>query len=93
MNNLWTSLTTIFTGKGGVLKLAITGSLLAGTIYEILDSHYNFFLTTKAGSISLTPTKETSAQTVTDEPHETEAKTTESADYGDTDISPLTQMV
>ena len=63
MNNIWTAITTIFGGKGGAIKLAIAGSLLAGTIYEILDARYNFSFTNKDTTVSLTPTGEMPQQT------------------------------
>ena len=37
-NDIWTSIASVFTGKGGTIKLTIVGSLIAATIYEILDA-------------------------------------------------------
>ncbi len=50
------SVTDIFTGKGGTIRLAIVGSLFSAIIFEILDSKYDFRAKTSNGaSISLTP--------------------------------------
>lgn len=57
MNNAFNSFATIFTGKGGTLRLAIFSSLAAGVIYEILDSRYGLSMTAKDGtSVTLKPT-------------------------------------
>ena len=55
MNNTINTLTSIFTGKGSTLKLAIVGSLFAAIIYEIMDTHYDLNIMTKNGGISLEP--------------------------------------
>lgn len=55
MNNTMIAVASIFTGKGGTLKLAIVGSLLAAIAYEIMDSQYGVNVKTKDSSISFSP--------------------------------------
>ncbi len=55
-NDIWTAIASVFTGKGGTIKLTIFGSLIAATIYEILDAHYNFSFSNKDTTVSLSPT-------------------------------------
>lgn len=55
MNNTVNTMASIFTGKGGTLKLTIFGSLIAAVIYEIMDACYGLNITTKDGSVSLAP--------------------------------------
>lgn len=56
MSEATRSVTDIFTGKGGTIRLAIVGSLFSAIIFEILDSKYDFRAKTSSGaSISLTP--------------------------------------
>lgn len=57
-NDIWTAIASVFTGKGGTIKLTILGSLIAATIYEILDANYNFSFSNKETSVSLTPAGE-----------------------------------
>lgn len=62
MNELLNTLAIIFTGKGGTLRLAITGSLGAALIYEILESGYGFSANSSNGTfVSLTPPAERAA--------------------------------
>ncbi len=53
-NDIWTAIASIFTGKGGTIKLTIFGSLIAATIYEILGANYNFSLSNSETSVFLT---------------------------------------
>ena len=55
MINTMNAIASIFTCKGGTLKLAILGSLTAVVIHEILNAHYGLSVTTKDGTISLAP--------------------------------------
>lgn len=56
MSEATRSVTDIFTGKGGTIRLAIVGSLFSAIIFEIIDSKYDFRAKTSSGaSISLTP--------------------------------------
>ena len=55
MTNTMNTIASIFTGKGGTLKLTILGSLIAAVIYEIMDAHYGLNVTTKDGGISMAP--------------------------------------
>ncbi|MDO4991279.1 MAG: hypothetical protein Q4E45_12335 [Eubacteriales bacterium] len=73
MNNTMNAIASIFTGKGGTIKLAIFGSLIAAVIYEIMDSSYGLNVTTKEGSVSLAPASGASGQQMqTDSAHEDE---------------------
>lgn len=56
------SLASLFTGKGGTLKLTIAGSLVCALIYEILDSRYKLNVTcNNCVSVSLSPFADGSA--------------------------------
>lgn len=57
-SDIWTAIASVFTGKGGAIKLTIVGSLIAATVYEIIDSNYNFSFTNKETSASLAPAGE-----------------------------------
>lgn len=50
MNEIIGLIVSIFTGKGGTLRLAIAGSLAAGTIYEVVNAGYGVRAVTKSGS-------------------------------------------
>lgn len=82
-NDIWTAIASVFTGKGGTIKLTIFGSLIAATIYEILDARYNFSFTSKETTVSLTPAGEMSQQTVQPESREDDSGQ-ETADTGST---------
>ena len=45
MSEATRSVTDIFTGNGGTIRLAIFGSLLSAVIYEILDLKYDLRMT------------------------------------------------
>lgn len=60
MNNTINTIASIFTGKGGTIKLAVFGSLIAAVIYEIMDFSYALNVTTKEGTISFTPASDVS---------------------------------
>ena len=68
MNNTINTFASIFTGKGGTLKLTIFGSLIAAVIYEIMDARYGLNVTTKEGSVSLAPTTGVGIQQMADGP-------------------------
>lgn len=69
-NDIWTNIASVFTGKGGTIRLTIFGSLIAATIYEILDARYNFSFTNKETTVSLTPAGEMSQQALQPESRE-----------------------
>ena len=69
-NNILTAIASVFTGKGGTIRLTIFGSLIAATIYEILDAHYNFSFTNKETVVSLTPAGEMPQQAIQPESRE-----------------------
>ena len=69
-NDIWTSIASVCTGKGGTIKLTIVVSLIAATIYEILDARYNFSFTNKETTVSLTPAGEMSQQALQPESRE-----------------------
>ena len=54
-NNAWEAVTNFFSGKGGVLKLAIAGSLGGALLYEAIDAKYNVSVKGKNGSVHLSP--------------------------------------
>ena len=65
MNNILNVLATIFTGKGGTLRLAIFGSLFAAGLYELSDSGCSIGVTGKDGSsITFMPGTQPPAQNV-----------------------------
>ena len=73
MNSTINTIASIFTGKGGTIKLAVFGSLIAAVIYEIMDFSYALNVTTKEGTISFTPVSDVSGQQMqTDSVHENE---------------------
>jgi len=73
MNNTINTIASIFTGKGGTIKLAVFGSLIAAVIYEIMDFSYTLNVTTKEGTISFTSASDVSGQQMqTDSVHENE---------------------
>lgn len=56
MSDLINLLTSVFTGKGGTVRLAIVGSLAAGVLYEMFDSGYGFGIRADNGpSVVLAP--------------------------------------
>ncbi len=57
-NDIWSAIVSVFTGKGGTIRLTIAGSLFAAIVYEILDARYNFSFTNKDTAVSLTPSGE-----------------------------------
>lgn len=61
-NDIWTTIASVFTGKGSTLRLAIFGSLISAIIYEAVDVGYNFSFTNKGTTVSLTPTGEVPQQ-------------------------------
>ena len=42
MNNMFNPIVSIFTGKGGTLRLAIGGSLISAFLYSVMEFGYNF---------------------------------------------------
>ena len=50
-NSMMNGIASIFTGKGGTIKLAIAGSLIAAVIYEIIDANYGLDVAMRDGSI------------------------------------------
>lgn len=82
-NDIWTAIASVFTGKGGAIKLTIVGSLIAATVYEILDAHYNFSFTNKDATVSLTPAGEMPQQTLQPESRK-DAPGQETAETGST---------
>lgn len=73
MNSIVNAIASIFTGKGGTIKLTIFGSLIAAVIYEIMDSSYGLNVTAKQGSVSLAPASGAGGQQMqTDPVHEDE---------------------
>ena len=73
MNNIINTIASIFTGKGGTIKLAVFGSLIAAVIYEIMDFSCALNVATKEGTISFTPASDVSGQQMqTDSVHENE---------------------
>ena len=56
MSDLINLLTSVFTGKGGTVRLAIFGSLAASVLYEMFDSGYGFGIKADNGpSVVLAP--------------------------------------
>ena len=56
MSDFINSLTSVFTGKGGTVRLAIFGSLAASVLYEMFDSGYGFGIKADNGpSVVLAP--------------------------------------
>lgn len=53
MNEVWSALSTVFSSKGGTIKLAILGSLIGAILYEMMEAKYNMQLKTQKGSWSL----------------------------------------
>lgn len=54
-NNVWEAVTNFFSGKGGVLKLAIAGSIGSALLYEAIDAKYNVSVKGKNGSVHFSP--------------------------------------
>lgn len=61
-NSMMNGIASIFTGKGGTIKLTIAGSLIAAVIYEIIDANYGLDVAMRDGSISLIPVTGSSDQ-------------------------------
>lgn len=75
MNESIKAIAGIFTGKGGTIRLAITGSIFGAIIYEILDSRYDFRAKSSSGSsISLSPASERSSESTITETQENSAE-------------------
>ena len=55
MKNTINTIASIFTGKGGTMKLAILLSLVAAGFIEMMDSGYSLKANTRERSFSLTP--------------------------------------
>ena len=53
--NKWNAITSVFSGKGGTIRLAIVSALVAAVVYEVVEAKYGVTVTTKDGSVSLAP--------------------------------------
>lgn len=64
MNNTVNAIASVFTGKGGTIRLAIAGTLATAIVYEIIENNFKLDVAYRSGSVSLMPSQPTGTEPI-----------------------------